>query len=223
MSSPNHFSKINFKSQPVHDPSFVERHIDEAEDAFMDENGFTRTPNGSFWDNQGEYFNREGFDIHGGYYDKYCIYIPGPGYDEEKRKYKDEEELFIMKDGEGVIKNENIIEGLKEQEDQDMHVVNNVNGLEENIIPEDDDYVEENGNNSFKDEEIKNVINEISQFYYPFMKIGINEGNKENVENNGNIGNMNNGGNFMPFKDNNEKKYFTATVINENKEDYDMK
>ena len=34
----------------------------------FDEDGFFTTPNGSFWDMDGEYFNRYGYDIHGGKY-----------------------------------------------------------------------------------------------------------------------------------------------------------
>jgi hypothetical protein len=57
--------------------------------------GFYRTPDGSFWDYDDEYFNRYGFDIHGGSYNKELEYIPGPTwlvdlgcYPEDAEKYK---------------------------------------------------------------------------------------------------------------------------------------
>ena len=44
----------------------------------FDDDGFFTTPNGSFWDMDGEYFNRYGYDIHGGKYIDKLDYIPGP-------------------------------------------------------------------------------------------------------------------------------------------------
>ena len=43
----------------------------------LNDNGFFITPNGSFWDEDRNYFNHLGFDKHGGTYDKYGLYIPG--------------------------------------------------------------------------------------------------------------------------------------------------
>ena len=69
----------------------------------LDEDGFFTTPNGSFWDMDGEYFNRYGFDIHGGKYIDKLDYIPGPTwieelgcYPEDKDKYEKEEDLDEM-------------------------------------------------------------------------------------------------------------------------------
>ena len=69
----------------------------------FDEDGFFTTPNGSFWDMDGEYFNRYGFDIHGGKYIDKLDYIPGPTwieelgcYPEDKDKYEKEEDLDEM-------------------------------------------------------------------------------------------------------------------------------
>jgi hypothetical protein len=62
----------------------------------LDDLGFYRTPNGSFWDIDEEYFNRNGFDIHGGSYNKELEYIPGADwlsdlgcYECDKDKYMD--------------------------------------------------------------------------------------------------------------------------------------
>ena len=70
--------------------TFVERIFHDDIEGEYDDQGFFNTPNGSFWDPDGVYFNREGFDKHGGYYDENNVYIPGKGWDEENNCYKDE-------------------------------------------------------------------------------------------------------------------------------------
>ena len=41
-------------------------------------------PDGSFYDQNGYYFDKDGYDDFGGYYDDtYFYYVPGPGYEEE--------------------------------------------------------------------------------------------------------------------------------------------
>ena len=70
--------------------TFVERIFHDNIEGEYDDQGFFNTPNGSFWDPDGVYFNREGFDKHGGYYDENNVYIPGKGWDEENNCYKDE-------------------------------------------------------------------------------------------------------------------------------------
>ena len=69
---------------------FFERPFEEMEDGFYDERGFYTTPNGSFWDDDKVYFNHLGFDKHGGSYDKYGVYLPGPNWNEEYNCYDDE-------------------------------------------------------------------------------------------------------------------------------------
>lgn len=216
------------KPKPTQEPPFVERNIDDADNISVDENGFSRTPNGSFWDSQGDYFNHQGFDKHGGFYDKYGVYIPGPGYDESKGMYKDDEGLVINEEGDEAIKNSSAIKELKDQEDNDRHVVKDINGLEENPSPEDEDYVDENKNNhSFDDEEIKSIFNETKNDQIQVEKKGVLLGeeqneNKENIGINANIANVN-GGTSLKSKGNNEKNYFSATVISGNKEEHEMK
>lgn len=70
--------------------TFVERIFHEDLEGEYDDQGFFNTPNGSFWDPDGVYFNREGFDKHGGYYDDNNEYVPGKGWDEENNCYNDE-------------------------------------------------------------------------------------------------------------------------------------
>ncbi len=70
---------------------FVERELNDDVEGEYDEDGFFTTPNGSFWDPDGVYFNREGYDKHGGYYDDETQeYMPGKGWDEVNNCYKDE-------------------------------------------------------------------------------------------------------------------------------------
>ena len=70
---------------------FVERELNDEVEGEYDQEGFFNTPNGSFWDPDGVYFNREGYDKHGGYYDEVTQeYVPGKGWDEINNCYKDE-------------------------------------------------------------------------------------------------------------------------------------
>ena len=71
--------------------TFVERIFQDDLEGEYDDEGFFTTPNGSFWDPDGVYFNRDGYDKHGGYYDDATDeYIPGKGWDEQNNCYKDE-------------------------------------------------------------------------------------------------------------------------------------
>jgi hypothetical protein len=81
--------------------NFKEREFEQVEGGYYD-NNFYITPNGSnktitlgFWDADGYYFNREGFDKYGtqkfnlgGYYDDNNEYVPGESWDEEHQCYK---------------------------------------------------------------------------------------------------------------------------------------
>ena len=82
--------------------TFVERIFHDDIEGEYDDEGFFTTTNGSFWDPDGVYFNREGYDKHGGYYDDNDEYIPGKGWDEENNCYKDElnDEDEILSDDE---------------------------------------------------------------------------------------------------------------------------
>ena len=64
----------------------------------MDNDGFFRTPNGSFWDCDGEYFNKFGFDIHGGSYSNILDYVPGPSWIDDLGCYPDEKEKYMKED-----------------------------------------------------------------------------------------------------------------------------
>ena len=89
--------------------TFCDRPFEEVEDGFIDDRGFYTSPNGSFWDDDHTYFNHFGFDRHGGSYDKYGIYQPGPGYDEKTGLYEDQKELLDSKEKKTLIKLLNLL------------------------------------------------------------------------------------------------------------------
>jgi hypothetical protein len=119
---------------------FIERELNDDVEGDYDEDGFFNTPNGSFWDPDGVYFNREGYDKHGGYYDeKTQEYIPGKGWDEVNNCYKDEyndeyddeygsDHDYLEDDGYGDIDLDNI-------QDEEKLLVKNMKDIE--IINED--------------------------------------------------------------------------------------
>lgn len=77
---------------------FIEREFQEVPGGVLQEDGFYVTPEGSFWDPEGDYFNKYGFDKYGGNYDQYKVYIPGEGWLEEFQCYK--EDLHIKDENE---------------------------------------------------------------------------------------------------------------------------
>jgi hypothetical protein len=79
---------------------FVVKEFAEVEGGYYDCD-FYYTPNGSFWDDEGYYFNKEGKDKHGGYYDKNFKYVPGETWDEENECYLSEVELNEVKGDNG--------------------------------------------------------------------------------------------------------------------------
>ena len=99
------------------------RPYEEVENGYFDDRGFYTTPNVSFWDEDKTYFNHFGFDQFGGSYDKYGVYHPGEGYDEKRRTYDKEKELFILQKIKDDSKNISLISKLKEQEIKDENII----------------------------------------------------------------------------------------------------
>ena len=89
----------------------------------FDNDGFFRTPNGSFWDMDGEYFNHYGYDIHGGKYLDGLDYIPGPSWIEEIGCYPEDEEKYKKEDIDEDIneKDLDILEGEGMVEEIDIN------------------------------------------------------------------------------------------------------
>ncbi len=103
---------------------FFERPFEEVPDGFYDDRNFYVTPNGSFWDETGKYFNRDGFDKHHGRYDKYGVYIPGPNFNQEYYCYEDE----LDKDK----KNDNILQDVLNDEERTL--IPYINNAQEDIM-----------------------------------------------------------------------------------------
>ena len=117
----------------------------------FDDDGFFTTPNGSFWDMDGEYFNRYGYDIHGGKYIDKLDYIPGPTWIEELGCYPEEKDKYL--------KEEDLNDDMEDIKDMDMamekfegdsDLINNMKELNVN-----DDIKEENKNKKDKNKKNK--------------------------------------------------------------------
>ena len=153
-------SQNNQIQEEVEKP-FCERPFEEVEDGYIDDRGFYTTPNGSFWDDDQTYFNHLGFDRHGGSYDKYGIYQPGPDYDEKTGLYKDQKDLFSLQNE--IKENEfgkNSISKLREQEKKDEKTIKKYEQPVEESEDEDD---EDKSNITFDEEDIKEAYEDVMQ------------------------------------------------------------
>ena len=86
---------------------FKEKEFEETPGGQYDSYGFYRTVNGSFWDPDGVYFNKDGVDKHGGKYDNKYEYLPGPGWLSDFMCYDDEKDKINEEDGHTGFKEEN--------------------------------------------------------------------------------------------------------------------
>ena len=102
-------------------------------DGKADDLGFINTPNGSFYDFDGEYFNKNGFDIHGGWYTKNKEYIYGPDWLSELGCYEDEKEKYLNNNNNGF-----------ELDDEE----------EDDFLGEEGDFAEDDNNEEFDYEKI---------------------------------------------------------------------
>ena len=164
---------------------FCDRSFEEVEDGYIDDRGFYTTPNGSFWDDDHNYFNHFGFDRFGGRYDQYGIYHPGNGYDENTGLYKEQKE-FITGDLKEAEKNIGMsISKLKDQEKNDEITIKKYEKLEEESEDSDD---EDKSNITFDENDIKEAYDCVME----------NENNNGNIMNN-NINQINNNINLNGF------------------------
>lgn len=76
---------------------FVERSFHESFDGFYDEEDFYHTPEGSFFNQNLEYFNRFGFDRYGGRYTAMGVYIPGEGWNSQFQCYEEDLDAEMLK------------------------------------------------------------------------------------------------------------------------------
>jgi len=181
------------KPQPMDEEKqpFCDRPFEEVEDGYIDDRGFYTTPNGSFWDDDQTYFNHLGFDRHGGSYDKYGVYQPGPGYDEKTGLYNDQKDLFTLQ--EEVEGKKNVggwpsISQLKEQEKIDEKTIKEFEQPIEESEEEDDD---DKSNLTFDEEDIKEAydnVMEIESKSKKSLEVKLtmpNQGPNNNFNNNG--------------------------------------
>ena len=167
------YSEKNIENDNI----FFDKPFEEEEDGFIDDRGFYTTLNGSFWDQNNNYFNHLGFDIHGGSYDKYGIYYPGPDYDEKTGFYKDQKEYIPCSNKFDINKNiELSIFKLKEQEKKDEEIIKKYEKPEEESDNSDDDsiiYDEDDIREAYKD--ILDQEIELNEILNPEIYTGIIE------------------------------------------------
>ena len=138
---------------------FCDRPYEEVEDGYIDDRGFYTTPNGSFWDEDHTYFNHLGFDKHGGSYDKYGVYQPGPDYDEKTGLYKDQKDLITPQEIADTTKMlELTISKLKEQGKKDEKTIKEYEQPVEDSEESDDEE-----NNTYDENEIKEAYENVMQ------------------------------------------------------------
>ena len=177
--NPNQSQNINQinEDSDITGKPFCDRPFEEVEDGYIDDRGFYTTPNGSFWDDDHTYFNHFGFDRFGGSYDKYGIYHPGNGYDENTGLYKEQKE-FITGELKEAEKNIGMsISKLKDQERNDEITMKKFEKLEEESEDSDDD----KSNVTFDDNDIKEAYDCVME----------NENKNDNIMQN-NINKINN-------------------------------
>lgn len=156
---PKNNNEINDRDNNKDDKPFCDRPFQEVEDGYIDDRGFYTTPNGSFWDDDGTYFDHLGFDSHGGSYDKYGIYHPGPDYDEKSGLYFDQKEYIISNDKADIKKTiEKSILKLKEQEKDDEKIIKK---YEQPVEESEDSDDEDKSNITYDENDIKEAYESV--------------------------------------------------------------
>ena len=154
---------------------FCERPFEEVEDGYYDDRGFYTTPNGSFWDDEQTYFNHLGFDRHGGTYDKYGIYQPGPNYDEKLGLYQDQKELFPPETN--INGNEFVNHSISKLRDQEKKDEKTIKKYEQPVEESEEEDEDDKSNITFDEEDIKEAYNDVMEIENSENK------NKDNTEN----------------------------------------
>ena len=154
---------------------FCERPFEEVEDGYYDDRGFYTTPNGSFWDDEQTYFNHLGFDRHGGTYDKYGIYQPGPNYDEKLGLYQDQKELFPQE--KNINGNEFVNHSISKLRDQEKKDEKTIKKYEQPVEESEEEDEDDKSNITFDEEDIKEAYNDVMEIENSENK------NKDNTEN----------------------------------------
>jgi hypothetical protein len=156
---------------------FIDKPFKECEGGYYDNNNFYITPNGSFWDPDGVYFNNEGYDKHGGFYNENLEYQPGKGWIHELMCYEDENPNF--NNDLDDVNDEEIFEEMYDNKNLD-ELFNNEDKKEKKKVFKEND--KSNNNDVYKKEEIISpdlLFNKI-----PDVKIPKKDFNNNNNDNN---------------------------------------
>lgn len=139
------------------DEPFYERPFEEVEDGYVDDRGFYTTPNGSFWDEDHNYFNHLGFDVNGGMYDKYGIYIPGSKNDDDNILDEDQNDFYNPEKFDAKKNMDISISKLRDQEKLDQKIIQKFGNLEE----ESDISSDEENDNSFDEDDFEEAYKDV--------------------------------------------------------------
>ncbi len=171
----------NLNQGSFYDNTFYERPFEEVDGGYFDGKGFYCTPDGSFWDENGVYFNRLGLDRHGGFYDEFCNYIPGDCWNEEFCCYQDE--ISPIDDNVKELIKNNITDELIENYNHYQKFYNNL----DHEFDEDDVNMNDKKENSINPEE------EIFREYFENTNNNyLQNSNKKQHENSNHQNNFNN-------------------------------
>jgi len=88
--------------------------FEEVEGGMYDAYGCYLLPDGCFWDSNGIYFNKDGIDANGGFYDEEFNYQPGPNWNEEYQCYMAENEKEVP-----LSLQKKLLEGVQQRFEQE--------------------------------------------------------------------------------------------------------
>lgn len=82
--NPNKKEGVDYKPMGIPDVSYLKlQALLYKGEVFLDEEGFYCYGDGSFYDPDGFYFDQEGYDKYGGYYNESGNYVPGESKEDE--------------------------------------------------------------------------------------------------------------------------------------------
>lgn len=91
-------SKNNIQAEYIFNKNFfIERSFHSSFDGFYDEEDFFHTPEGSFFNQNREYYNRFGYDKYGGRYNNMGVYLPGEGWNSDFQCYEEDLDEDFLK------------------------------------------------------------------------------------------------------------------------------
>ena len=166
--------KKSISNYLIPNAEFLERTKEEIEDGYYDDRGFYTTPNGSFWDENETYFNRYGFDKHGGRYDEYGVYLPGENYNYDFNCYEDEIDKKNNINFNEI--NENTKKDLIETYELNNLIVGEIHRLKNNNNEENEEDVDCDEN----DEEMEKIYNECIEIVKKSKKKNDNQNESDN-------------------------------------------